>query len=123
MTWKWRGPGLVVYCQEASHSSRLARIAWFTRDPNAPADAGWNPVPILRLPVAAWLDKDDAPVDLAQCGPDEMERVTRARHSLRCPLCGLSLSIKPQRLSAALDRLNNAGVSEVPLRALAATLT
>ncbi len=115
MTWKWRGDGLVVYCQEQSHASRAAKLAWFTE--HYP-----GPIPLMRLQVVTWLNDDDAPVDLGRCSPVEMAQA-RASYSLECPLCDVSLSIKPQRLHDALNLIAEAGVSEVSLRALVATLT
>ncbi len=115
MTWKWRGDGLVIYCQEPSHSSQVAKLAWFTEHHR-------GPIPLMRLQVVTWLNDDDAPVDLGRCSPVEMAQA-RASYSLECPLCDVSLSIKPQRLHDALNLIAEAGVSEVSLRALVATLT
>jgi hypothetical protein len=50
-------------------------------------------------------------------------RGARRRHRFECRKCGLNVQVIDARLAAVLDRLAEAGVAQITLRGLAASLT
>lgn len=102
---------IAITCSDASHPSKRATVHTFVRHRD-----GWTSLDNGR--TSQWLS-DDTPADQAT------ERPSRVRQRLRmeCPLCGLSAVVRAERVYPMLDHVSAAGVSNVPLPVLVASLS
>lgn len=117
------GPTVAVVCRDRSHD-RVVKIATFFRSPGQPwqkfptakggAETEWRDDPYL-----VWLDGDEV-LDDPEPGTG---RPMRRRYNLRCRLCGLSVTAHHPTLSPLLDKCADAGVSEIPLSVIVASVS
>jgi hypothetical protein len=112
---------ITVYCADSSHAERRWDIAQFAQ---VPGTSSWVKRPSIgpdRLSgsnrVSVRLDGDDY---LTREQPSSADRHIRYRYTLHCKLCGLSVSRRADTLHPVLDKLAEAGVNDVSMKALAA---
>ncbi|UNK47122.1 hypothetical protein [Arthrobacter sulfonylureivorans] len=116
-----------IVCQDSQHPSQTARLETYSRKidtwmPARPYTRSSKPerrrgrhesmhgnAPVTD--ISEWIDVFDGAIE------------TRTKVVLECPRCGKSLRTSEQKLFPLLDKAAAAGVSEIPLSTLIATLT
>lgn len=122
------GPDCTVtlFCDDPSHPRRV-KVATFGRRSGRPGDWHLFLTPAERkrqrmTSLGTQLLKDaPAPAGWA-LDPENANSDTRASYSLPCRKCGANVAARADSLPLALEGWWGAGVSEVTLRMLAATL-
>lgn len=126
---------ITVICEGSAHEGKRAVVARFGLSRVLDDVTGeWGPAewrkkgyrhresppPSRRAEANARtrrIGPDRRPVTLRSPGPVDHEKI-----ALACPLCGIDVQARKDRLDAVLDRLADAGVSEVSLPALGARI-
>lgn len=120
---------VTLRCSDLSHEPKVAKLGEFRRD----ADTGeWSGVGYRRPGSRVFLvpgknaqtrdlvgDQPQTVGDLASAGRDRGER---RRFEAECPLCGLRLVARADRVDERFDTLVKAGLDSIDLRSLAASL-
>lgn len=118
-----------IYCDATSHAWHLVERFAKTGPPGRWSDH-WFAVPDARTDEGKRLRRPEgtrAPIDETTntyLGAGFSPPVTiRERHNLQCDECGLSVTIREERLRPILNTLGAAGVPSISLAALAARLS
>lgn len=121
---------VAIGCQDCSHEGRLVKVDQFVYDRQArwclaartrrTPDGGH--VGRAHAEDAEWsLDADDnvLPTDEKHVPNAVLDQVERTVYRLRCKLCGLSVSVRSERLHPVLSDYATRGVFYVELASLA----
>lgn len=118
-----RGHKVFVYCDNTKHSGRRVAVTNYIA-----TATGWHEQPASRAVPRAGMGMHMIGDDVAQDGwaldPEVSNADIRTRFELQCRKCGDEgrLAARLETLHAVLDGIRDAGVSEVPLRFLAASI-
>lgn len=131
--------GIFVYCDSPKHRNRVLVNKFTPSEDKARRWTEWRDTGVSLIAdhdgesVASELISAPAEVRVPivdEAGPPwkmetrhvntHLEGKVRARYTLTCGRCAHSVAVREERLFAALDRIAEAGVSEVSLSALAA---
>jgi hypothetical protein len=124
-----RGPQLIIVCDAASHAPKVAQVdrLLLLRDVVQSAGDRTSLRAARREETRTYLDESGQAVPSVELfgtprvGPTRWDaRHLRQRWSLTCPLCGLCVEVKAERLSPIVKRLLAARVSQLSLPGLAA---
>lgn len=120
---------IFVFCDHASHSLQRVAVTNFVEVPAGPLLAGpsWHEVPASRAdPKRAGtgntLVGDTVPDDGWALDPDIENAAIRERFEMGCRKCERPVVVRAENLYPVLDSWRNAGVSEVALDVLVASL-
>lgn len=114
-------PVVTVVCEERSHEGKRATVGSFehlsgrwraTLTRSRGVDVNFD-----KSTHSDLLDANDSPLHMG-----DQSWPVRERYNLRCELCGFTVPARRERLDPILDRLADAGVSTVSVRALGAIL-
>lgn len=109
---------IAVVCKERSHETRPCKIVEFGRDdPNYP-QGSWG-MELGNLSGRSRAGAENPRANLREADTAE----AWWRYHLECRLCGLTVEAKHANLAPVLDRLAEAGVSEISLSGLGAILS
>jgi hypothetical protein len=120
-------PLLYVYCDDRSHTGRVAKICRFRDLKNAEGVR-------ISIDMDVWradgkgVDNVDIPARTVVLRSDNDTVVTsdydglmRAKREVECPLCKLSAKAREETVMKKVGQLFDHGVSSISLRGLAAT--
>jgi len=119
-----RATGITVTCDAQSHATKVVTVSHLPVGYGAEARGRNFPEHVDRRQLLI----DDEVVDrralfgTATQGPTDRRRNYRERRVMECPLCGLRVDLRDEKLREIARRLEAADVSSVTLSALTAIL-